>query len=185
VSVRSLNHAVLFVSDVERSAAFYSQVLGFDRLPVDFPGGAFLRGSNSANDHDLGLFRATGPRARDGSAGLYHLAWEVATLAELAAVRERLAAADALTGAANHAATKALYGRDPDGIEFEATWLVPDHLLEHEIVPGMEYTRPLDLAAEIKRYGADTPGGPRSDPAVMARLVARLAAHGDSVRGGS
>jgi catechol-2,3-dioxygenase len=176
VSVRSLNHAVLFVSDLERSVAFYTEVLGFERLPADFPGGAFLRGAASANDHDLGLFQASGPRPADGAVGLYHLAWEVGTLAELASVRERLLAAGALNGEANHAATKALYGRDPDGIEFEVTWLVPDHRVEEEVVPGVPFTRPLDVAAEIEHYGATTPGGPRTDHTVFNRLAARLAA---------
>lgn len=175
MSVRSLNHAVLFVSDVRRSVDFYCETLGFDKLPADFPGGAFLRGSGSANEHDLGLFQARAPRAADGAVGIYHLAWEVETLQELARTRERLSAAGALTGAANHAGTKALYGRDPDGIEFEVTWLVPDDLLENELVPGIEFTRPLDIAAEIERYGATTPGGPRSDRELMARVMARLA----------
>jgi catechol-2,3-dioxygenase len=175
MSIRSLNHAVLFVSDVKRSAEFYCDVLGFERLPIDFPGGAFLRGSGSANDHDLGLFQASGPRAADGSVGLYHLAWEVETLRELARARDRLHAAGALSGASNHAATKALYGRDPDGLEFEVTWLVPDSRLDEELVPGVAPTRPLDLAAEIERYGADTPGGPRSDRELMMRTMARLA----------
>ena len=31
----------------------------------------------------------------------------------------------ALTGASDHGATKSVYGRDPDGIEFEVTWMVP------------------------------------------------------------
>jgi catechol-2,3-dioxygenase len=175
MAVRSLNHAVLFVSDVERSTAFYVDVLGFDLLPFGFPGGAFLRGAASANDHDLGLFQARGDRAPDGAVGLYHLAWEVPTLRELRDTRDRLVAAGALTGASDHAATKALYGRDPDGIEFEVTWLVPDHLVETEVVPGVAPTRPLDLEAVIARYGADTPGGPRTDRALYERLMERLA----------
>ncbi|OYD68642.1 VOC family protein [Rhodococcus sp. OK302] len=175
MAVRSLNHAVLFVSDVEGSAAFYCDVLGFERLPVNFPGGAFLRGANSANDHDLGLFQARAPRARDGAVGLYHLAWEVETLGELALCHDRMLASNALTGASNHAATKALYGRDPDGIEFEVTWLVPDGQLDGELTPGVAYTRPLDIAAEIEHYGASTPGGPRTDRAIYAQLMARVA----------
>lgn len=175
MSIRSLNHAVLFVTDVDRSVEFYCEVLGFDRLPFDFPGGAFLRGSGSANDHDLGLFQARGPAAGQGSVGLYHLAWEVETLDELSRAHDRLLKAGALTGAANHAGTKALYGQDPDGIEFEVTWLVPDSLLEEEIVPGVAPTRPLDIAAEVRRYGAYTPGGPRTDRTLMDRLMARLA----------
>lgn len=173
MSIRSLNHAVLFVSDVERSVEFYCDVLGFEKLPFDFPGGAFLRGKSSANDHDLGLFQARSPRAADGSVGLYHLAWEVETLADMVAARDRLAAAGALTGMANHASTKALYCRDPDGIEFEVTWLVPDSRLREELVPGVAPTRPLDLDAEIATYGADTPGGPRADLALMVELLSR------------
>lgn len=175
MAIRSLNHAVLFVSDVDRSAEFYCDVLGFERLPVDFPGGAFLRGSASGNDHDLGLFQARGPRAADGAVGLYHLAWEVETLTELAAARERLSGAGALIGMSNHAATKALYARDPDGIEFEVTWLVPDELVPAELTPGVAPTRPLDIDAEIARYGGDTPGGPRTDRALMAQILDRAA----------
>ncbi|WP_345416300.1 VOC family protein [Pseudonocardia xishanensis] len=175
MSVRSLNHAVLFVSEVQRSVDFYVDVVGFDLLPGGFPGVAFLRGKASPNDHDLGLFTATSPRPADGAVGLYHLAWEVATLGDLAAARDRLHAAGALTGAANHAATKALYARDPDGNEFEMTWLVPDELLSAEMVPGTPPTRPLDLAAEIERYGAATPGGPRRDRELIARVAAAMA----------
>lgn len=173
--IRSLNHAVLFVTDVAKSVEFYCRILRFEKLPTDFPGGAFLRGPGSANEHDLGLFQATAPRAADGAVGLYHLAWEVESLRELSEIFDRLTRAGALTGAANHAGTKALYGRDPDGIEFEVTWLVPDGRLEAEVTPGVDFTRPLDIGAEIERYGADTPGGPRSDLELMERVMNTLA----------
>lgn len=171
MSIRSLNHAVLYVSDVDRSVASYTAVLGFVKLPVDFPGVAFLRGANSANDHDLGLFQASAERPANGAVGLYHLAWEVETLADMVVVGERMSEVGALTGASNHAATKALYGRDPDGIEFEVTWLVPDELVADELVPGVPPTRPLDLQSEIAKYGANTPGGPRADLSLYARLM--------------
>ncbi|CRK53566.1 Glyoxalase family protein [Rhodococcus sp. RD6.2] len=172
--IRRLNHAVLFVSDLQRSVAFYRDVLGFRPLPGGFAGAAFLQAAGSANDHDLGLFQSpNGPGVRKpGDVGLYHLAWEVGTLTELGEIAERLVAADALTGASNHGSTKALYARDPDGIEFEVCWLVPDDRVEEELVPGMPPTRPLDIAAEIERYGADTLGGPRTDPSVWQRVFA-------------
>ncbi|WP_194829993.1 VOC family protein [Nocardia sp. XZ_19_231] len=173
MSVRSLNHAVLFVSDVERSAEFYIEVLGFEPI-VEYPRAVFLRGTASANDHDLGLLQANAERPSFGTVGLYHLAWEVETLAELAAARDRMQSAGALTGAANHAATKAIYGQDPDGIEFEVTWLVPDSRIAEEVVPGVEPTRPLDLDAEIARYGERTPGGPRTDRHLYDGLLDRL-----------
>ena len=60
--VQRLNHAVLYVRDVERSFAFYRDVLGF-RARVEIPGRAvFLQAEGSTNDHDLGLF-AVGSRA--------------------------------------------------------------------------------------------------------------------------
>src|SRR3954454_24486094 len=68
VPVQRLNHAVLFVRDVDRSAAFYRGVLGF-RVKVEIPGKAvFLQAEGSTNDHDLGLF-ATGDAAGPSGAG--------------------------------------------------------------------------------------------------------------------
>ncbi|WP_328588819.1 VOC family protein [Rhodococcus sp. P1Y] len=106
--------------------------------------------------------------------GLFHLAWEVETLHDLAEAKIRLDEHGALSGAANHASTKALYGSDPDGIEFELTWLVPDALVCDELIPGVAPTRPLDIGAEIAQYGAYTPGGPRTDRHMMTRLIDRL-----------
>jgi catechol-2,3-dioxygenase len=163
VPVQRLNHAVLFVRDVDRSAAFYRDVLGF-RVKVEMPGRAvFLQAEGSTNDHDLGLFAVgagAGPSgAGRSTVGLYHLAWEVDTLAELARIRGALADAGALVGASDHATTKALYAQDPDGLEFEVSWLLPADLVTPEVEARGATTLPLDLEAEIARYGADTRGG--------------------------
>ncbi|MFE7598270.1 VOC family protein [Streptomyces sp. NPDC057494] len=170
--IQRLNHAVLFVSDLERSLAFYRDVLEFRPLPQAFPGAAFLQAAGSANDHGLGLFQSPerGAGHATGRVGLYHLAWEVDTLAELRRMRTRLAEAGALTGASNHASTKALYARDPDGIEFEVCWLVPDHAVAEELTTMTSPTLPLDIEAEIEVYGAETPGGPRTDHAVWQQI---------------
>ena len=160
--VARLNHAVLYVRDVSVSAAFYSQTLGF-RPVMQMPGAVFLQAEGSTNDHDLGLFQlgpAAGPPAAGRSTvGLYHLAWEIDTLEELQMVRDRLDASGALVGASDHGSTKALYAHDPDGIEFEVSWLVPADLLTEEILAARSTVRPLDLAAEIARFGAQTRGG--------------------------
>ena len=157
--IQRLNHAVLYVRDVTRSVAFYTEALGF-RVKAALPGAAFLQAEGSTNDHDLGLF-AIGERAGASTAGrttvgLYHLAWEVDTLAELHRVAEVLAAGGALVGASDHGSTKALYAHDPDGLEFEVSWLVPADLLTDDVTMR---TTPLDLEAEIARYGSDTQGG--------------------------
>jgi len=163
--VRRLNHAVLFVRDVEASVAFYRDVLGF--APIDgmdaLRGAAFLRAPSSTNDHDLGLFEIgaqAGPSgAGQSTVGLYHLAWEVETLADLVVVAERLQERNALVGATDHGTTKALYAKDPDGLELEVSWLVPADLLTAEILGKRAELRPLDLPAEVERFGADTIGG--------------------------
>jgi catechol-2,3-dioxygenase len=159
--VKRLNHAVLYVRDVERTVAFYREALGFE-VVVQFPGAAFLQVPGSHNDHDLGLFEVgpdAGPNpAGRGAVGLYHLAWEVETLGELEEIAARLQRMGALVGASDHSTTKALYAHDPDGIEFEVSWLVPADLIDDEVRANVATTRRLDLAAEISRYGRDRHG---------------------------
>jgi len=158
--VTRLNHAVLYVRDLARTVEFYRDALGFE-VKVEIPGrAAFLQAEGSNNDHDLGVF-AVGTNVGDSMAGratvgLYHLAWEVYTLAELERVAAKLASIDALIGMTDHGTTKALYGKDPDGLEFEVCWLVPADLLTDDVKMG---TLPLDLEAEKQRYGAQTRGG--------------------------
>ena len=160
--IQRLNHAVLYVRDVERSVAFYSEVLGF-RQVMGFPGAAFLQAEGSTNDHDLGLFQigsaASDSPAGRSSVGLYHLAWEVDTLGELERIAGVLSERGALVGATDHSTTKALYAKDPDGLEFEVCWLVPAELLTQDIKDARVQLVPLNLAADIARFGADTRGG--------------------------
>ena len=161
--VTRLNHAVLYVRDVERTREFYENVLGFKTL-IWAPGqAAFFQAPGSTNDHDLGTFQigsGAGPStAGRSTVGLYHLAWEVDTLGELQRIAGELSKAGALVGATDHTTTKALYGKDPDGIEFEVCWLVPAHLLHTIDADAGMKLRPLDLAAELARYGPDTKGG--------------------------
>jgi catechol-2,3-dioxygenase len=164
--VTRLNHAVLYVRDVERTREFYENVLGFRTL-IWAPGqAAFFQAPGSTNDHDLGAFQigaGAGPSAAGRSTvGLYHLAWEVDTLAELARIRGILVGRGALTGASDHVTTKALYAEDPDGIDFEVSWLVPADLITEQMraaTATLARPRPLDLEGEIARFGADTRGG--------------------------
>jgi catechol-2,3-dioxygenase len=160
--VQRLNHAVLYVRDVERSVAFYSEVLGF-RVVMGMPGAAFLQAEGSSNDHDLGLFQlgaaAGASQAGRTTVGLYHLAWEVDTLDELERIQAKLAETGALVGASDHATTKALYAKDPDGIEFEVSWLLPADLITDDVVARKSSIDRLDLAAEKARYGGGTRGG--------------------------
>jgi catechol-2,3-dioxygenase len=166
MGIHRLNHAVLFVSDLARSVAFYRDVLGFRPIPMTsdgFTGAAFLQAPGSTNDHDLGLFElgaAAGPSAAGRTTvGLYHLAWEVDTLDELEATALRLAEAGSLAGSSDHGTTKSLYAHDPDGLEFEVVWLVPADLLDQEAIDARRRIGRLDLAREKQRYGGQTRGG--------------------------
>jgi catechol-2,3-dioxygenase len=154
IPVARLNHAVLYVRDLDRSVAFYRDVFGFTEIAREGGVMAFLRAANSSNHHDLGLFQR-GPNAEQPSGnavGLYHLAWEVPTIEDLANAASVLIQYDAITGMSDHGATKSLYGRDPDGIEFEIMWMVPrTQWGEYE---QRAVVQPLDLRRELERFGA-------------------------------
>jgi catechol-2,3-dioxygenase len=156
--VRRLNHAVLYVRDLAATVDFYCGALGFE-VRTEIPGrAAFIRAPGSQNDHDLGLFATPGGVApQEPYLGLYHLAWEVGTLAELAEIRERLTERGALVGASDHRVSKSLYAKDPSGIEFEVMWRVPSDQWEHELSSGAMIA-PLDLDAEIARWGDKVTG---------------------------
>jgi catechol-2,3-dioxygenase len=162
MAIKRMNHAVLYVRDAERTYEFYRDLLGF-RVVAEMPGGKFLQAPDSTNDHDLALFTigegAGDSAAGRGTVGLYHIAWEVQTLGDLQEIAVRLANAGALVGATDHSTTKALYAKDPDGLEFEVCWLVPERFLDEETVEAKSRMRPLNIDAEIERYGLETVGG--------------------------
>ena len=152
-TVRGLNHAVLYVRDARRAAAFYTEAFGFEVL-ADYGEGAavFMRAAGTPNHHDLGLF-SIGPHAplpEPGRVGLYHLAWQVETLHDLAEIRDTLIRLKSLVGESDHGVTKSLYAKDPDGNEFEVMWMVPREewgAMEHEAI-----TKRLDLQAELTKH---------------------------------
>lgn len=155
--ITRMNHAVLYVRDARRHQQFYEDVLGFTPV-IEGPQGAFvfMRAPASDNHHDIAFFtigaNATASEAGARTVGMYHLAWEVPTLAELAQMRQRLSAAGALVGASDHGCNKSLYARDPDGLEFEVMWLVP---AEHwGAAEDQAIIEPLDIDAEIRRFAA-------------------------------
>jgi catechol-2,3-dioxygenase len=161
IPIARLNHAVLFVRDLDVAVDFYRKAFGFDEIAREAGGQmAFLRAKGSTNHHDLGLL-ALGPQAprpSRGSTGLYHLAWEVPTIEDLAAAAAVLSDTGALTGASDHGATKSLYGADPDGNEFEVMWMVPrEQWGEFE---GRAPVAPLDMEAELARFGRAGAGRP-------------------------
>ncbi len=158
MAITRLNHAVLFVRDADAAAAFYAKAFGFVELSrPDGMRAAFLRSPAGENHHDLGLFEVGAGAARPprGSVGLYHLAWEIDTIEGLSEMAERLRGLGALTGASDHGVSKSLYGRDPDGNEFEVMWRVPREAWGE--FADQATVIPLDLDAELRRWGATVP----------------------------
>jgi catechol-2,3-dioxygenase len=159
IRVARLNHAVLYVQDLERSVDFYKRVFGFEEVARLRTFAAFLRAAGGDNHHDLGLFAVgpNAPRPPRGSTGLYHLAWEVPSIDDLAHAAEVLREAGALGGASDHGVSKSLYGADPDGNEFEIMWRVPREEwgeLESEAIVA-----PLDIDEEVRRHSTSASGG--------------------------
>jgi catechol-2,3-dioxygenase len=155
IRVARLNHAVLYVRDASVAAEFYGRVFGFEVVSSEFGGKAvFMRAGAGDNHHDLGLFSVgpDAPRPPRGSTGLYHLAWEVPTIEDLATAARELSTAGALGGASDHGVSKSLYGADPDGNEFEIMWRVPREFWGEFERRGT--VMPLDLDAEVRRWGA-------------------------------
>jgi catechol-2,3-dioxygenase len=150
--IKRLNHAVLWVRDAQHSLRFYRDVLGFEVVEAPSEQALFLRANGSDNHHDLGLFgigTQAPPPSRGQQVGLYHLAWEVEGLPDLARARAALLADGALTGESDHGNSMSLYGQDPDGNQFEVFWMLPREEWEQR---GFG-TRRLDLEGELARRG--------------------------------
>lgn len=159
VSPVRLNHAVLFVADLDRAVQFYTEAFGMALVSHE-PGinASFLRLPRSENHHDLGLFFVPGatPQPRR-SVGLYHLAWQLDTVDELVELRQILIDANAYTGESSHGATKSVYGVDPDGNQFEMMWMLPrEQWGRYESAAIVER---LDLAAELEAWSGTRTAG--------------------------
>jgi catechol-2,3-dioxygenase len=151
MEIKELGHLVLYVRDVERSAAFYREVLGWKQVFPDpdgdntlpFPAAGF---SSGRTHHELLLIEvgedaARQPRGR--RLGLYHFGLKVGDSDdELREALKRITAAGVeIAGASDHTVTHSLYIFDPDGNEIE---LYID-------VPGVDWRNdPLKVAAPIK-----------------------------------
>jgi catechol 2,3-dioxygenase len=116
-----IGHVHLKVADIERSLAFYCDVLGFELMQRWGTSAAFV--SAGGYHHHIGLNTwesLGGPAPPPGCTGLFHLAILYPTRAALADALRRLIAANIpLEGASDHGVSEALYLRDPDenGVE--------------------------------------------------------------------
>src|SRR5260370_19649586 len=85
------------------------------------------------------------PPSQGRQGGMYHAAWEVASIQDLAKARLALQQAGSLAGESDHGNSLSLYAKDPDGVEIEVFWMLPREEWEKR---GFG-TRRLDLEGEL------------------------------------
>ena len=150
MEVKELGHAVLYVHDIERSTAFYRDLLGWKQItPPDMriPVAAFTSGRTH---HEL-LLIEVGPTAADiprgPRVGLYHLGIKIGDSDD--ELREAIAkvrkAGVTIVGLSDHTVSHSLYVLDPDGNELELYVDVPGVDWKSDPALMMSPVRPLVL----------------------------------------
>ena len=117
-----LGHVVLYVRELKRSAAFYTEIVGLRQVGVLF-GHRAAAFTGGRTHHELLLIEvgaAPGP-LHGRRSGLYHIGWRMGTgLDDLRALRDRLRAHNwPIDGQADHTESQSQYISDPDGNENE------------------------------------------------------------------
>ena len=145
MEIKELGHVVLYVSDLERSADFYRDTLGFREIDRGRGHAAF---SSGRTHHEMLLLEVGGTPERGGrpKPGLYHIGFKIGDGPEAlrAAYRELKGKGAAIVGSADHGVTHSLYIEDPDGNELELYADVSD-AWKRDPKAVMTPTRSLDL----------------------------------------
>lgn len=119
MNIQELGHVVLYVSNLEQSANFYRDTLGFREIQR---GSGLALFSSGRTHHELLLIEVGGvSRPRYFEPGLYHIGFKIGDGSEAlrAVYRELVSKGVQIVGTADHTVTHSLYIRDPDGNELE------------------------------------------------------------------
>jgi catechol 2,3-dioxygenase len=117
--IHELGHVVLYVTNLERLAGFYRDILGFKEIHRAWPVALF---SGGRTHHELLLIEAGGePAPRGMRPGLYHIGFKIGDDHEsiAAAYKELKENGVTIVGTGDHTVTHSLYILDPDGNELE------------------------------------------------------------------
>lgn len=118
--IKELGHVVLYVTNLNRSADFYRDVLGFNEISR-MPGMALFSGGRT--HHEMLLIEVGGvPRdSRRTEPGLYHIGFKIGDgpLAAKETYKELIQKGVRIVGTADHTVTHSIYILDPDGNELE------------------------------------------------------------------
>lgn len=120
MKILELGHVVLYVSDLETSATFYKDILGFNQIHRDFHIALF---SGGRTHHELLLIEVGGEKRVPGrhEPGLYHIGFKIGNSTDdVQKVYEELQQKGVtIIGATDHTVTHSLYILDPDNNELE------------------------------------------------------------------
>lgn len=144
-----IGHVHLKVADLERSLAFYCDLLGFELMSRYGSEAAFI--SAGGYHHHIGLntwFSKGEPPAIQKSVGLFHTAILYPRRKDLATIFHRLRMQRyAISGASDHGVSEAIYLDDPDQNGVELYWDKPKDKWPISAEGKLEmYTKPLDLS---------------------------------------
>jgi catechol 2,3-dioxygenase len=150
MEIKELGHLVLYVRNLERSAAFYRDVLGWRQVVPEVPGMPATAFSSGRTHHELLLIEVgenAQPIPHGRRVGLYHFGLKVGdTDGELRDALRRVEEAGVrVVGASDHTVTHSLYIQDPDGNEIELYIDVPGVDWKHNPMAVMAPIKPLAL----------------------------------------
>jgi catechol 2,3-dioxygenase len=140
-----IGHVVLKVRDLDRSLAFYRDLLGF-RVASEMSNVMIFLTATGENHHDLGLLRVgdSAPSPVPTAVGLYHVAIQLPDMDAVRDAHRVLSERGMLKGTADHGVSRSLYTVDPDGNEIELYCDAPREEWEGRVDRAMT-VRPLDL----------------------------------------
>lgn len=122
MKARYLGHVVFYVKELDRSLAFYRDLLGFQEIGTAFGGSAAALTSGRTH-HELLLIEVgdAPPPPQGHRLGLYHIGIKIGdSLDELRTAKFQLEQAGVtITGMSDHTVSQSLYLADPDGNEVE------------------------------------------------------------------
>lgn len=148
-----IGHVHLKVADLERSLAFYRDLLGFEETMRYGSQAVFIAAGGYHHHIGLNTWNSKGaPPASKEGVGLFHTAILYPTRKDLAIICDRLHKAGyPLTGASDHGVSEALYLDDPDGNGVELYWDRPQEQWTRDKNGDLDmYTKALDLDDLLK-----------------------------------